>query len=136
VPFLDVRDHRHGPRTLRPPPDGFRPSVRNPVEALRTREAARGSSTRAGRIAALCDVFDALLTERPYKAAWTVDEALGYIESERGRHFDPALTDTFLAMVRAQTPAFEASFVPAHAGGDRIGVDGRPRPPAAGRRRP
>jgi adenylate cyclase len=57
----------------------------------------------AGRIAAICDVFDALLTERPYKRAWTREETLGYIEAERGRHFDPELATLFLAI--ADQPA-------------------------------
>jgi response regulator RpfG family c-di-GMP phosphodiesterase len=52
----------------------------------------------AGRIAALCDVFDALMTERPYKRAWTREETLAYIERERGGHFDPELADAFLAL--------------------------------------
>lgn len=43
------------------------------------------------RIVALADVFDALTSERPYKKAWTVEEALALIEQESGKHFDPAL---------------------------------------------
>lgn len=46
----------------------------------------------AGRICALADVFDALTSRRPYKPAWSVEEALAYVESESGRHFDPQLT--------------------------------------------
>jgi CHASE2 domain-containing sensor protein len=57
----------------------------------------------AGRIAAICDVFDALLTERPYKRAWTLEETLDYIDAERGRHFDPELAAIFLAI--ADQPA-------------------------------
>jgi putative two-component system response regulator len=53
----------------------------------------------AARITALADVFDALTHVRPYKHAWTVDEALTEISSLRGRHFDPELTDLFLALV-------------------------------------
>jgi response regulator RpfG family c-di-GMP phosphodiesterase len=53
----------------------------------------------AGRIAAICDVYDALMTERPYKAAWTIDAALAHIEAERGRHFDPGLADCFVALI-------------------------------------
>lgn len=49
----------------------------------------------AGRISALCDVFDALMTERPYKNAWTVDAAVGYIRENSGRHFDPTLVEAF-----------------------------------------
>ena len=51
----------------------------------------------SGRIVAVVDVFDALTSERPYKAAWTPEAARDLIVSERGRHFDPDLVDTFLA---------------------------------------
>lgn len=43
------------------------------------------------RIVALTDVFDALTSERPYKKAWPVLEAVAFIKSEAGKHFDPAL---------------------------------------------
>ncbi len=49
-----------------------------------------------GRIAALADVFDALTSERTYKRAWSVEEAVDEIRRQRGRHFDPRLVDTFL----------------------------------------
>lgn len=49
-----------------------------------------------GRIVALADVFDALTSRRPYKAPWPEEKACGYIRDERGRHFDPRLTDLFL----------------------------------------
>ena len=51
-----------------------------------------------GRIAAICDVFDALVSERPYKRSWSVDEAITEVVAQRGRHFDPALVDAFAAM--------------------------------------
>lgn len=44
-----------------------------------------------GRIVAIADVFDALTTVRPYKRAWTVEEATDYIYSQSGKHFDPNL---------------------------------------------
>ena len=53
----------------------------------------------AARITALADVFDALTHVRPYKHAWTIDEALTEIASLRGKHFDAELTDLFLALV-------------------------------------
>ena len=53
----------------------------------------------AARIASLADVFDALTHVRPYKRAWRVDEALGEISRLRGTHFDPELTDLFLALI-------------------------------------
>ncbi|MBP0047521.1 two-component system response regulator [Marinobacterium sp. AK62] len=49
-----------------------------------------------GRIVAVADVFDALTTERPYKHAWPVDEALDYLRQEAGRHFDPDLIPLFM----------------------------------------
>jgi putative two-component system response regulator len=55
----------------------------------------------AGRICAICDVFDALRSRRPYKAPWTLDEALSEIARQRGRHFDPHLVDLFLPLAAA-----------------------------------
>ncbi|MDP2783904.1 MAG: response regulator [Sulfurimicrobium sp.] len=46
----------------------------------------------AGRVVAICDVFDALTTARPYKKAWPVEEAITYIADNSGKHFDPTLT--------------------------------------------
>jgi response regulator RpfG family c-di-GMP phosphodiesterase len=66
----------------------------------------------AGRIAAICDVFDALLTERPYKRAWTLDETLDHIAAERGRHFDPELAAIFLAIADQRAGVRAPSHVP------------------------
>lgn len=49
-----------------------------------------------GRIVALADVFDALTSVRPYKGAWTVDEAISFIKKQKGYHFDPELVDCFI----------------------------------------
>jgi len=46
-----------------------------------------------GRIASISDVFDALLSVRPYKKAWTVDETLAEISQSSGKQFDPELVD-------------------------------------------
>jgi CHASE2 domain-containing sensor protein len=51
-----------------------------------------------GRICAICDVFDALLSERPYKRPWPLADAIREIRQQRGRHFDPRLVDLFLPM--------------------------------------
>lgn len=48
------------------------------------------------RIVAVADVFDALTSERPYKHAWPVEEAVELLQRERGRHFDPELIDLFI----------------------------------------
>jgi putative two-component system response regulator len=51
----------------------------------------------AGRIVAIADVFDALVSARLYKEAWPVDDALDYIKSSSGSHFDPECVSAFFA---------------------------------------
>ena len=59
----------------------------------------QGSSIpESARIIAIVDVFDALTTRRPYKEAWSMGDALKEIEIGSGKHFDPHLTDCFLAI--------------------------------------
>jgi len=48
-----------------------------------------------GRITAICDVFDALGSERPYKKAWEDEKIFEFFENEKGKHFDPKLVDIF-----------------------------------------
>lgn len=52
-----------------------------------------------GRIVGLADAFDALTSDRPYKAAWSVEEAVAYVEREAGRHFDPNLVPKFIGLM-------------------------------------
>ena len=49
------------------------------------------------RIMALADVYDALVSERVYKAGWTHEDAVIEIVSKRGSHFDPLIVDAFIA---------------------------------------
>jgi putative two-component system response regulator len=51
------------------------------------------------RVVAVCDVFDALTSVRPYKTAWSVEAAVDYVRVESGRHFDPELVDCFLGIL-------------------------------------
>ena len=51
------------------------------------------------RIAAICDVFDALTSARPYKEAWPVERAVALVREESGKHFDPKLAELFLDLV-------------------------------------
>lgn len=50
-----------------------------------------------GRIVAVSDVFDALVSKRPYKKAWPFEKAVALIKEESGKHFDPGLVDIFVA---------------------------------------
>lgn len=50
-----------------------------------------------GRICAIADVFDALTSERPYKSAWSVEQAVALIREQSGIHFDPRLVEAFVA---------------------------------------
>ena len=48
-----------------------------------------------GRIVAIADVFDALTSERPYKHAWPLEQALELLREQAGKHFDPRLVGIF-----------------------------------------
>jgi putative nucleotidyltransferase with HDIG domain len=60
---------------------------------------ARGAQY-ASRIVHVCDVYDALRTNRPYRHAWDSERAMTYIESRAGVEFDPAIARSFTAMMR------------------------------------
>jgi response regulator RpfG family c-di-GMP phosphodiesterase len=49
-----------------------------------------------GRVNAIADVFDALINERCYKPAWSLNQTIEYFHDQRGREFDPALVDALL----------------------------------------
>jgi HD-GYP domain-containing protein (c-di-GMP phosphodiesterase class II)/DNA-binding LacI/PurR family transcriptional regulator len=59
----------------------------------------------AARIFALVDVWDALISSRPYRAAWGNDQAIAYIRSQTGKRFDPKLVELFLGMVESEKAA-------------------------------
>jgi putative two-component system response regulator len=54
---------------------------------------------QAGRIVAVADVFDALTSVRPYKAAWSVADALTYLTENSGKHFDPEVVVHFIRLL-------------------------------------
>ncbi|WP_435635392.1 HD-GYP domain-containing protein [Pseudomonas solani] len=54
-----------------------------------------------GRIVAIADVFDALTSERPYKRAWSVEDAIALLREQSGRHFDPSLVELFISQMPA-----------------------------------
>lgn len=52
------------------------------------------------RVVTVCDVYDALISERTYKKAWNKEDALRYLKDNEGKIFDPAICETFIAFIR------------------------------------
>jgi putative two-component system response regulator len=53
----------------------------------------------SGRIVAIVDVYDALTHERPYKHAWSHEDAMIEIKNQSGRSFDPAVVAAFVELL-------------------------------------
>jgi putative two-component system response regulator len=57
------------------------------------------------RIVSVCDVYDALISLRPYKQPWPVEAAVAEIDRQRDHHFDPRVVEAFFdIMATPQTP--------------------------------
>ena len=54
----------------------------------------------ASELVHVCDVYDALRTNRPYRAAWESERVLGYLDERAGKEFDPKIARAFVEMVR------------------------------------
>jgi len=62
----------------------------------------------AARIFAVMDVWDALTSQRPYRAAWDVERTRRHIKEYAGTHFDPDIVKAFLEMLEeSQSPVRE-----------------------------
>ncbi|HTZ85873.1 MAG TPA: HD domain-containing phosphohydrolase [Solirubrobacteraceae bacterium] len=57
-----------------------------------------------GRIVAIADVFDALTSDRVYRKAFPVEDAIQMMREQRGRHFDPVLLDAFMEVLDSSGP--------------------------------
>jgi putative nucleotidyltransferase with HDIG domain len=64
--------------------------------------------TLGARILAVADVYDALSSERPYRAAMDPDQALQIIKENSGSHFDPVVVDAFLEVIEQDRKAQRA----------------------------
>jgi HD-GYP domain-containing protein (c-di-GMP phosphodiesterase class II) len=53
------------------------------------------------RLFAVVDVYDALTSDRPYRPAWTKEQAIAYVRDQSGKHFDPDMANQFLTMLSA-----------------------------------
>lgn len=72
----------------------------------------------ASRITSICDVFDALTSERPYKKAWRFEDAVDEVRRLRGISFDPKLVDIFIKnLPQIRTVYQEAPLVEGISGG-------------------
>src|SRR5207247_5510245 len=54
----------------------------------------------AARLFAVVDVWDALQSPRPSRAAWSAQQAADYLQQNAGTHFDPRIVETFLPLLR------------------------------------
>lgn len=61
-----------------------------------------------GRIVAVADVFDALTSHRPYKKAWSFDEALNFLKKESNKHFDPKVVELFIKKMDEVTDIYNS----------------------------
>jgi HD-GYP domain-containing protein (c-di-GMP phosphodiesterase class II) len=59
----------------------------------------------AARIFAVVDVFDALLSDRPYRSAWPREQVLAHLREQSGRQFDPRVVDAFFRVLEEVGPA-------------------------------
>jgi len=67
-------------------------------------QGLRGEAIPLGaRVFAFADVYDAMTSDRPYRAAWTKERTLAFIRSESGTHFDPSLVDLFIRVVGGES---------------------------------
>jgi HD-GYP domain-containing protein (c-di-GMP phosphodiesterase class II) len=57
----------------------------------------------AARIFAIVDVWDALLSDRPYRKGWPQEQVREYIRTQSGRHFDPQIAERFLNLLEEDT---------------------------------
>jgi HD-GYP domain-containing protein (c-di-GMP phosphodiesterase class II) len=70
---------------------------------------AREAIPLVGRVVAVADVFDALTHDRPYKSAWSVEQAVAEIQSAAGSQFDPRVVAAFLTIHNGVAVATDTS---------------------------
>lgn len=70
----------------------------------------------ASRIVHVCDIYDALCTNRPYRQAWNADQTLAYLHEQSGRELDPEIVRAFIDMIlQSQVRRVAMEAVPAPA---------------------
>jgi putative nucleotidyltransferase with HDIG domain len=91
---------------------------------------------KASNLVHVCDVYDALRTNRPYRSAWEADKVLAYIEEKSGSEFEPGIAQSFVTMMRAmegkvQGVPYPEPAVAAPAAAAPVGVPATPTPEPA-----
>lgn len=67
----------------------------------------RATIPLAGRIVAVADVYDALISERVYKTSWSAADAVNHVLAGRGSQFDPQVVDAFIRVMLRRDPSLE-----------------------------
>jgi HD-GYP domain-containing protein (c-di-GMP phosphodiesterase class II) len=70
----------------------------------------------ASKLVHVCDVYDALCTDRPYRAAWESSRTLTYLAERASREFDPEIVETFTQMIQ-QSEQSRSPIAPAQPAG-------------------
>lgn len=116
--FERIKTHTtHGFEILR---DGQTPLLRLAAEVAYThherwdgsgypRGLYRTTIPLSGRIVAVADVYDALVSERVYKKAWSAVDSLNHLIAGRGTQFDPQVVDAFIRVMLRRDPSLEAA---------------------------
>jgi len=88
----------------------------------------------ASKLVHVCDVYDALRTNRPYRAAWQAEKVLGYMQERSGTEFDADIVQAFIKMMKEWEPKMATIEEPVAAGTAAAVSAGAPAaasPPAA-----
>lgn len=72
------------------------------------------------RIAAVADVYDSLTSNRAYRKAWTHQEAMALLETEKGSHFDPRCVEAWVALCKRDSEVYQYPLNVIHGNGRNI----------------
>lgn len=61
----------------------------------------------SARVFSVVDVYDALISDRPYRPAWTEEKALAYIKEKAGSEFDPAVVEAFIELANEEIESID-----------------------------
>jgi putative nucleotidyltransferase with HDIG domain len=111
--YAEIKRHPEAGRRLLEELGGFSPIVRDLVSDHHERLDGRGYPRGLiedelplhTRILTVCDVYDALVSDRVYRAAWTPEQAFELLHAETGAAFDPRCVEALAKVLALSTPA-------------------------------